>query len=61
MKFSHDCVSKFTFIGRYKVANVSGRLLVPVVKPPGVYQRFWNPAYMVSRVFGFHPCNLGEE
>ncbi|KAH9711228.1 Folate transporter 1 [Citrus sinensis] len=50
MKFSHDCVSKFTFIGRYKVANVSGRLLVPVVKPPGVYQRFWNPAYMVGRV-----------
>ncbi|KAH9711234.1 Folate transporter 1 [Citrus sinensis] len=49
MKFSHDCVSKFTFIGRYKVANVSGRLLVPVVKPPGVYQRFWNPAYMVGR------------
>ncbi|KAH9663009.1 Folate transporter 1 [Citrus sinensis] len=36
--------------GRYKVANVSGRLLVPVVKPPGVYQRFWNPAYMVGRV-----------
>ncbi|GAY42633.1 hypothetical protein CUMW_068420 [Citrus unshiu] len=35
---------------RYKVANVSGRLLVPVVKPPGVYQRFWNPAYMVGRV-----------
>ncbi|KAH9711233.1 Folate transporter 1 [Citrus sinensis] len=40
----------FPLRGRYKVANVSGRLLVPVVKPPGVYQRFWNPAYMVGRV-----------